>query len=84
MLTHEFGEWLISAIPAIGRSAQQFCVAGNWATDIAAGSILLFRRSEAVGSDLIRTSIYDEYLGSMKITAHLDRIGPCQTASGTN
>ena len=33
---------------------------------------------------LIRTSIYDKYSGSMKITTHLDRISHCKTASGTN
>ena len=33
--------------------------------------------------NLIRTRIYDEYSGSMKITTHLDHISHCKTASGT-
>ena len=37
-----------------------------------------------LSSDLIRTSIYDKYSGSMKITQHLDHICHCRTASGTN
>ena len=31
-----------------------------------------------------RTSMYDKYSGSMKITTHLDRISHCETASGAN
>ena len=34
--------------------------------------------------NFIRTSIYDEYSGSMKIAARLDHISHCETASGTN
>ena len=35
-------------------------------------------------STCIRTSIYDKYSGSTKITTHLDYISRCKTASGTN
>ena len=36
-------------------------------------------------ANFIRTSIYDKYLGSMKIiTTHLDHICDCKTASGKN
>ena len=34
--------------------------------------------------NLIRTSIYDKYSGSMKITTRLDHISHCRTASGTD
>jgi len=34
--------------------------------------------------NLILTSVYDRYSGSMKITTHLDHISHCETASGTN
>jgi hypothetical protein len=34
--------------------------------------------------DFIRTGIYDEYSGLMKITTHLDHISHCKTVSGTN
>jgi hypothetical protein len=33
---------------------------------------------------VIWTSIYDNYLASMKFTAHLDHICHCKTASGAN
>ena len=36
------------------------------------------------GSNLIRTSIYDKYSGSVKITTQLDHIGHCKTAYATN
>ena len=35
------------------------------------------------GFNLIRTSIYDKYSGSMKITTHLYHVSHCKTASGT-
>ena len=34
--------------------------------------------------DLIRTSIYDNYSGAMKITTHLNHISHCKSAAGTN
>ena len=34
--------------------------------------------------NFIGASIYDKYLGSMKIATQLDHISLCQTASGTN
>ena len=34
--------------------------------------------------DFIRTRIYDKHSGSMKISANLDHISHCKTASGTN
>ena len=34
--------------------------------------------------NFIRTSIYDKYSGSMKITTHLDPISHCKTLSHTN
>ena len=40
---------------------------------------LLFCQGES-----IRTSIYDEYSGAIKITTCLDHICRCKTASGTN
>ena len=33
--------------------------------------------------DFIRPSIFDKYSGSMKVTAHLDHVSRCKTASGT-
>jgi len=37
-----------------------------------------------VNEDFIRTSIYDKYSGSTKITTHLDHVSYCKTASDTN
>jgi hypothetical protein len=34
--------------------------------------------------DLIWTSVYDKYSGSMKITTHLDHIGHCKATLGSN
>ena len=36
------------------------------------------------GADCIRTSIYDKYSGSTKLTSHLYQSRHCKTASGTN
>ena len=36
------------------------------------------------GSDIIRTSMYNTYSGSLKITSHLDHIGHCERSSGTD
>ena len=41
-------------------------------------------RSDAFSPDLIRTSIYDKYSGSMKITTHLYHISHYKTSSGIN
>ena len=42
------------------------------------------RHQRRCQTDLTRTSIRDKYPGSTKITTHLDHIGQCKTASGTN
>ena len=38
----------------------------------------------ASGPDCIRTSIYDKYSGSLKLTSHLYHVSHCTTASGTH
>ena len=38
----------------------------------------------SINADLIRTSMYDEYLVSMKVTTHQDHINNRKSASGTD
>ena len=41
-------------------------------------------RAWVEGLDFIRTTLYNQYSGSTKITTHLDHTGHCKTTSGSN